>query len=85
MVCHFSFCVAQADDYNERILIPRRNAKREEQELKASQFSGPVWKGAAHALGVRIIFRSAAFSPIGQFLCGSVCSVSFDPARPFKC
>ncbi|KAK2182606.1 hypothetical protein NP493_347g03081 [Ridgeia piscesae] len=41
----------KAEDYTERILKPRRDAKRQQQEEKMNQFSGPLWKGAAHALG----------------------------------
>ncbi|KAI0223569.1 hypothetical protein LSAT2_025258 [Lamellibrachia satsuma] len=41
----------KAEAYTERILKPRRDAKREEQEQKLTRFSGPAWKGAAQALG----------------------------------
>ncbi len=41
----------QASKYQEEILKPREEAKREQLEKEFYHFTGPAWKGKAHRLG----------------------------------
>ena len=45
----------KAQDYSERIAIPREEEKLRKRIEKCERFSGPAWKGEGHLLGVSLL------------------------------